>query len=251
MKRFVIILMSALCFFASFGTVAQAASDNLTPNNNESGDLGITIDGNFDDWADKTKQPMKENGDNFNIKYASLLTDSNNIYIYILMHPVGSGGGYETGYYKLQPSGYKLKVGSKIFDLTINPNYAKDVDNLKIGQKIAVPIDIWSGADNYNLVLNNLVYVSRQYVDQKMGDGTPIKGSGFVFEAKIPFKDLKGVSNTSGQTITLANGNLWDGELHVTGGSTGPVVLASTGFVIAIAAVLKYSGFSFKKRRTV
>ena len=36
MKRFIIILMSVLCFFASFGTVAQAASDNLTPNNNGS-----------------------------------------------------------------------------------------------------------------------------------------------------------------------------------------------------------------------
>lgn len=92
MKRFVIILMSALCFFASFGTVAQAASDNLTPNNNESGDLGITIDGNFDDWADKTKQPMKFPWDNNNIKYASMLADNNNIYLYIMMHPVLSGG---------------------------------------------------------------------------------------------------------------------------------------------------------------
>lgn len=84
-----------------------------------------------------------------------------------------------------------------------------------------------------------------------MGDGKTVKGTGYVFEAKIPFKDLKGISNTEGQNITLENPNLWTGKLHVTGGSTGPVVLASTGFIIALGAVLKYSGVSFKKRRTL
>ena len=254
MKRFIVILMSAICFFAGFGTISQATSKELTPDNNQDGDLGITIDGNFDDWADKSKQRMIKgsNNDDFNIKYAPLLTDSKNIYFYILMHPVGSGGGYDTGYYQIQPSGYKLKVGPKVFDLTINPSdnpNRKDIDHLKIGQKMPVSLDIWSASDSYNQVLDGLVYVKRQYIDQKMGDGTPIKGSGYVVEAKIPFKNLKGISNTSGQTIKLANGNLWDGDVEAAGGSTGPVILASSGFLIALGAVLKYSGFSFKKRR--
>lgn len=243
MKRFVIILMSALCFFASFGTVAQAASDNLTPNNNESGDLGITIDGNFDDWADKTKQPMQHPWDNDNFKYASMLTDNNNIYLYILMQPVLSGGDT-----KLQPDGYTLNVGGKVFNIDLNHH---STVNLNVGEKKAIVLDIYDPSTGSYHVLNNCVYVANQYINQKMGDGRTVKGNGYVFEAKIPFKNLKGISNTSGQNISLENTNLWSGKLHVTGGSTGPVVLASTGFVIAIAAILKYSGFSFKKRRTV
>lgn len=246
MKRFVIILMSALCFFASFGTVAQAASDNLTPNNNESGDLGITIDGNFDDWADKTKQPMISGNDHDNIKYASLLTDSKNIYFYVLMNPVLEGG-----YTHFQPTGYHLYVGGRIFDIDFN---YKNPVNLNIGEVKAVDTEIWDRTNYIDQHLNNLTYVSKQKINQNIGVANStktVKGVGYVFETKIPFKDLNGISNTSGQNITLANESLWDGMLHVTGGSTGPVVLASTGFVIAIAAVLKYSGFSFKKRRIV
>ena len=242
MKRFVIILMSALCFFASFGTVAQAASDNLTPNNNESGDLGITIDGNFDDWADKTKKPMVSGNDYSNIKYASMLVDNENIYIYVMMHPVLSGG-----YTSLQPSGYSLNVGGKTFSLDLNNN---TTTILNVGEKKAVTLGIYDASSGYTTV-NNCVYIANRYIDQKMGDGRTVKGTGYVFEAKVPFKELKGVSNTSGQDITLANDALWTGKLHVTGGSTGPVVLASTGFVIALIAVLKYSGVSFKKRRTL
>lgn len=242
MKRFIIILMSALCFFASFGTVAQAASDNLTPNNNESGDLGITIDGNFDDWADKTKQPMKFPWDNDNIKYASMLTDNDNIYLYVMMHPVLSGG-----YTNFQPSGYTLNVGGKTFSIDFNGNQTVKLD---VGDKKAVALGIYDNSTGSYETVNDCVYVANQYINQKMGDGKTVKGTGYVFEAKIPFKDLKGISNTSGQNISLENNNLWSGKLHVTGGSTGPVVLASTGFVIAIAAVLKYSGFNFKKRRS-
>jgi uncharacterized protein (TIGR04145 family) len=245
MKRFVIILMSALCFFASFGTVAQAASDNLTPNNNESGDLGITIDGNFDDWADKTKKKMGHPWDDDNYKYVSLLNDANNIYIYVLMKPKLQGG--DTGF---QHSDYTLSVGGQMYYVSFNNH--TDV-HLNVGEKKFVPINIYQNSDS-DVNLNNAACVSRQNITQyKYIDKdtlVPVPGTGYVFEAKIPFKSLKGISNTSGQKVTLENNTLWSGKVESAGGSTGPVVLASTGFVIAIAAVLKYSGFNFKKRRS-
>ncbi len=140
---------------------------------------------------------------------------------------------------------------SPLIKRTFKKDYV-DVSNLAIGEKKMVPLEIYNKINNQTTSYDNLVCVSRQYITQHVGTGsTTFKGKGYVFEAKIPFKYLKGISNTEGQNITLANTNLWSGTLQVTGGSTGPIVLASTGFVIAIIAVLKYSGFSFKKRRTL
>lgn len=56
-------------------------------NNNTSGSLGITINGNFSDWKDITKTVMHFNGDNDNLKDVALLADQNNIYFYVAMKP--------------------------------------------------------------------------------------------------------------------------------------------------------------------
>jgi hypothetical protein len=70
---------------------------------------------------------MKENGDNDNIKYVSLLTDDKNVYFYVEMKPQLSGG-----YTELQPSGYKLTVGGVVYDIDFNNNKLK-VESTKIG----------------------------------------------------------------------------------------------------------------------
>jgi len=223
---------------------SKADSSAMTisrPNNNENGDLGITIDGNFSDWADKTKHPMTEQGDDDNIKYASLLADNKNIYFYILMKPTLSGG-----YTNFQPSGYQLSVGGNLFYLSFNSNQTV---NLSLGETKAVSMNIYGADGATNKNLDGQAVVSLQAITQKMGDGSNIKGNGYVFECAVPMKYLKGISNTSGQTIKLANPNLWTGSLQASGGSTGPIVLASMGFVVAIGGAIKLTGFSFKKRR--
>lgn len=221
---------------------AAASSSDLstsTNHNNQEGNLGITIDGNFDDWADKTKHAMKISNDDDNIKYASLLTDQNNIYFYILMSPKLSGG-----YTNFQPDGYQLKVGGKVFYLSFNNHSTVQLD---LDQKQGVPLNIYS-SDGVNNNLIGQAYVARHTLDQKMGDGTTVKGSSYIMECAVPFSSLGGISNTSGQTITLANPNLWDGTIEASGGSTGPIILASAGFIIAIAGAIKLSGFKFKRR---
>lgn len=45
--------------------------------------------------------------------------------------------------------------------------------------------------------------------------------------------------NLAGSTIKLENSTLWSGSLTATSASSGPVVLASVGFVIAGFSVYK------------
>jgi uncharacterized protein (TIGR04145 family) len=211
-------------------TRSQASKKkSLANNNNVHGSMGITIDGKFHDWDDITKSAMTINGDNDNIKYAALVADSENIYFYVLMNPVLSGG-----YTSFQPAGYDLTVGGKEFWITFNNGQTVNLDE---GQSQMVSTNIYSSDANVNL--NGQAAVGKQSIDQTMGDGKKVKGIGYVFECAIPLKDLKGISDISDQTITLKNRNLWDGEIDTTGGSTGPVLLAGTGFAIAGWSVLQ------------
>ena len=202
-----------------------------TPNSYVNGALNIKIDGNFSDWDNVEKSPMVINGDNDNIKYAALVADDQNIYFYVMMHPVLSGG-----YTSFQPSGYDLTIGGKEFWISFNNNQTV---NLDVGQKQAVSMNIYSSDGSVDL--SNQAVVAKQNIDQKMGDGSTVKGTGYVFECAVPFSKLKGISNTSGQTITLKNSNLWNGELTTTGGSTGPILLASTGVAIAGWSVYQFT----------
>jgi len=241
-SKFVIVLMSIVSAIMLSTTVTQAATtENVTANNSSTDNLGIKIDGNFDDWKDMPSQDMFSGNDKDNAKHVSLVTDSKNIYIYVLMHPVLEGG-----YTNFQPSNYDLTVGGKVFNVSFNNH---STVNLAVGQTKSVPINIWSDAGGVNL--NDHAYVGRQNIDQKRMVGNnksvTVVGQGYVFEAAIPFKDLHGISNTSDQMITLANQSLWTGKVNATGGSTGPVLLAGTGVVIALFSVLKLTGFDFKK----
>lgn len=211
--------------------------DDLAENNNANGDFDISIDGDFDDWDDVLKSTMTVDGDNDNLKYVALVADSNNVYFYVKMQPVLAGG-----YTSFQPAGYVLTVGGKPFYISFNNNQTV---NLDVGKSQNVSMNIYSPDVNVNL--DGQASVSNQSIDQKNGDGSTVKGHGYVLECSIPIKDLKGISDTSDQTITLENSNLWTGKVTTTGGSTGPVLLASTGVAIAGLSVYKLS----RKKRGV
>lgn len=221
---------------ASSPSSASTSSSNLT-NTNTSGNLGITIDGKFSDWDDKTKFAMKINGDDDNIKYASLLTDDNYIYFYIRMNPVLYGG-----YTDLQSSGYDLTVGGVTYNLNFGNHYSgKPGDNGPIN----LPVEVYQATHNYDNKNAGEMAAASEKITQKMGDGSKVDGWGTVLEVRIPFSALKYSSKTSGQVITLANRNLWSGEITASGGSTGPFVLALIGFGVAVAALL----LTWKKKK--
>lgn len=221
----------------------QASSDSTqATNNNTSENLGIKIDGDFSDWADKTLSDMYISGDQDNLKKAALLADNKNVYFYVAMMPK-LGNGSTSGYATFQASGYQLNVGGIIYDISFNNNSTVTLD---VGQKQAVSVNVYNEKTGADSTFDDDAYVANQELTQKNGQGESVQGNGYVLECAIPFSVLGSSSDTSGQTITLANSNLWTGKLQTTGGSTGPVLLAGTGFIIALFFVIVLPN---KKRR--
>lgn len=106
----------------------QASSDSTqATNNNTSENLGIKIDGDFSDWADKTLSDMYISGDQDNLKKAALLADNKNVYFYVAMMPK-LGNGSTSGYATFQASGYQLNVGGIIYDISFNNNSTVTLD---------------------------------------------------------------------------------------------------------------------------
>lgn len=191
---------------------------------------GIKIDGEFNDWSDKPQTRITVPGDDYNVKTGGLLADKNSIYFYIDMSPV-QGNGYNT----LQPAGYKLTVGNKIFDLTFNGGFTSG-DTSMIGQKKSLTITCWSSSDNSTLDMSKAqAILSRVETKQSYDD---------IMECEILISSLK-LEGTTSQQISLTNSNLGTQTLVVNGGSTGPVVLTAIGLSIAVVGVTR---LAYKKR---
>lgn len=226
MKK-IILAMLVLLGLASISvtTNVQAAVTSNSTNDTS----GIKIDGNFDDWKDKPINDIKSGNDDYNIKHESLLADQDNIYFFLDMSPLH---GY--GYVNLQPSGYELTVGDRKYSLNVEDNpYDLEVNKPK---KVHLYIYEHDNIGNISKLSSKAeVYVTKVpiNVDKGVGQGYTQK-----MEFKLPLSEL-GITGTTSQDITMTNRNLGDQTLHVKGGSTGPVVLAVSGFAIALLAVIK------------
>ncbi|WP_338078484.1 Firmicu-CTERM sorting domain-containing protein [Companilactobacillus crustorum] len=165
--------------------------------------------------------------DNYNIKHESLLGDEDNVYFFLDMSPE-HGYGYKT----IQPSGYELTVGDKTFSLTVQNPYNLQVNHPR---KVGLWVYEHDGIGNVNKEVDNVACLNR--VPIKVDSGV---GLGYTekMEFKLPLSEL-GIKGTASQNITMTNHNLGDQTLHTTGGSTGPILLAVSGFAIALLAVIK------------
>lgn len=224
--------------------------------NNVSGDLGINIDGDFNDWNDKTMTEVHWKGDNDNRELATLLADDKYVYFYVLMEP-HLEGGYKT----FQPSGYKLHVGDAVYDITLNNGQTVNLAN---GSTQAVSVTVFDNKkyekdqNSMDATINNAgeAYVGNTTIDQTAyeyikdhgNSAVTVQTPSYQWEVRIPLKNLTSSSNETGQDISLTTTTIWTDTLHTSGGSTGPVVLASAGFLIAAITVLKTTGFKLKKR---
>jgi hypothetical protein len=220
MRKLYCLLMFLIGLTIFGGTTTVQAADN---------DYGIKIDGNFSDWADKKKTDIQSNDDTYNIKHEALLADGKNIYFYLNMSP-----NHGNGYKNLQPAGYELRVGDKLFWLTIQDPY-----NLQINEKRAVKIWAYE-QDNTGGGVNEILPNAKAYISRVRNNDDPTinNGSTDKMEFEIPFSDLKAVSTTS-QKVTMHNGNLGNQTLTTEGGSTGPVILAISGLAIAMFGIIK------------
>lgn len=214
-----LLILIGIGSFASTTTVKADAANNTE---------GIKIDGHFDDWKDKPITNIQSNNDTYNIKHESLLADEDNVYFYLDMSPE-HGYGYAT----IQPSGYKLTVGDKIFDITVQNPY-----NLTVNQPRKVDLYAYEedGIGNVSKVLTSAkAYVNRIpiNVDKGVGNGYTEK-----MEFKMPLREL-GITGATPQKITMHNSDLGDQTLTVMGGSTGPILLAISGLALALLGLIK------------
>lgn len=227
MKK-LILAMLVLLGLASFSVTTNVqAAVTSNPANNTS---GIKIDGNFDDWKDKPITDITSGTDDYNVKHESLLADQNNIYFYLDMSPE-----HGNGYRDMQTAGYEMTVGDRQFSLRMI-----DLSNLQENKPQKVRFQIWEDDANNQGRVNKASTETVAYVNKVPinVDKRIVHGYTDELEFKMPLSEL-GITGTTSQEITMTNKTLGDQTLHVMGGSTGPVVLAISGFAIALLAVVK------------
>ena len=221
MRKYYPLILSILAVVSVFIPI-NAHADNK---------YGIVIDGAFSDWSGLPMTELSfsyENGQN--IKHASLVTDEANLYFYLNMAPEGHN------YHNLQPSGHKLTIGNKVFWMTFNNTFPSE-DLSVIGQTKDVQVNFWAEDNSVNVTIpGKLTRVKTDFSDTSYSDEV---------EVAISFEQLK-VEATSSQTITYSNANLGEQTITVTGGSTGPWILAGIAVVIAGYSFWKIRGKSLK-----
>ncbi|MBL3531650.1 hypothetical protein JMJ99_09750 [Companilactobacillus zhachilii] len=176
--------------------------------------FGITIDGNFDDWKDKPMVDIQNPWRTDPIKESSLLTDGKYIYYYITMSKSGKDN------YPMQVNSYELTVGGKMHDINIKNAW----DLPKNASKKVMLQDSTMG--EYNMIHSPAIittYAKKGKVYSAM-------------EAKIPYSDLHATQFTD-QDISMKTPILGSQVVYAKGAGTGPVVLASVGFGIAVLSL--------------
>ena len=141
-------------------------------------------------------------------------------------------------YHNLQPSGHKLTIGNKVFWMTFNNTFPSE-DLSVIGQTKDVQVNFWAEDNSVNVTIPETYACKTDFSDTSYSDEV---------EVAIPFEQLK-VEATSSQTITYSNANLGEQTITVTGGSTGPWILAGIAVVIAGYSFGKLEGNLLKQSR--
>lgn len=221
MKKFSVVLILILSFLFCVNEPVKA--DTSTNSNNNS--LGIVIDGKFDDWKDKPITQLFTDNDQYNIKQASLLADTQNIYFYLDMASLNS-----SGYNTLQTSSYLLTIKGQQIYLTFS-NTIPSGGN--IGKSQSINVSGWNQMNNASYSMPNTQAIeTRQATTNSYTD---------IVEIAIPYADL-GLNNTISDSIaiTIKNDNLGSQTIHTNGGSTGPIVLSGVGLSMALLGFFVY-----------
>lgn len=193
------------------GVIAGKGDTPAKGNNNTANDnLGIVIDGKFADWDNITKT-TEANGDKM-----AMVADGDNVYVYVM-----------ASQYYVPQNGFKFTAGGQSFFITMQ--------NGGNGSTSTTPVSFKVAGGPYD--------TSTQYPDVGTGAMVQAKVDGQtqgLLEFSFKLSDL-GLSSTASQTITLHNDAVGPTTITAAGGSTGPVVLAGVGVLLA--------GFGYWKAR--
>ncbi|WP_390409790.1 Firmicu-CTERM sorting domain-containing protein [Lacticaseibacillus jixiensis] len=184
--------------------------------NHNNDNLGLSIDGEFADWQDIQKTVLSGNKNQM-----AMVTQGDDVYVYVKMNPNMPMPGY---------GDYNFTIGGQhVFVWSNNMPQQSQLTTGGAAQAVTFYGGKWNEGNQYGTVGTGYV---RQY------DGGA--GAYDVMEFKVSLKAFN-LSNTTSQTITMENPNVGGGAVTAAGGSTGPVVLASVGVLIA--------GFGYYKLR--
>lgn len=219
-KRFAVCLFTiSFVFLASFPV--YAASDNQVQylTQGEATDyVGITIDGNYDDWTDKPHSKIQypwDTGNNYHL--GALFRDENFVYLHIKM----SANSYS------QFNGYNY-----LFTVDGKPQYV-----------LAVP------PDATNITEGNTSLVIRRQNGYKIIDGaegvvTRQSGQPDEWEIEIPLDFFTNHPDNI-KTITFQCSNIGPQEIIAAGTPTLPFAIAGSGLILATVGY----GLSRRKRK--
>ncbi len=189
--------------------------------NNSNDDLNIVIDGAFQDWTNVAI--TKVAGDSvYNSRYMAMVSDGKYVYVYVKMQPYDAMPGY---------GDYNFQIGGKTYNV-----WSSNIPNNLTVDGDAQAVTLTGGDTNegsqYGTVATG--YVKRQTLVEN--------GQSYGWYDTMEFKlDLSklNVSTMNGQQITMSNPNVGNGAVTAAGGSTGPVLLASVGVLLAGVGYMK------------
>lgn len=204
-----VLLMSSFPVLASSGGVVNAgdAVSSYVP---------ITIDGNYEDWADKPHSQMSYSWDtNNNYHSGAIFRDETYVYLHIRMSP--------TGYTQFNGNNYHFMADDK---------------------ELYVQVETINNANIVNG--NNQLVVRRQngyqIIDDATGYLTHNSGQPDEWEIRIPLEAFPGAVKNI-RTITFECSNLGEQVLSAKGTPTLPYLIAGGGLVIAVA------GYQINRRK--
>lgn len=194
-------------------------------------DYNIAIDGNMSDWQDKPKTVITPYDSIYNNHEVSLLSDDSNVYFYVQMAKAGGNNTMIT-------SEYILDIGDTEFAILMpdinNPYSGLPItnDTLKIGESMAIGVAAQLRKGSSTIIPSQYTVLNdanvKAYITRTPNDDSFVD----EMEIQIPFSTL-GIENSTSQTISLSNPNLGTQEATISGGSTGPIVLAVVALFLA------------------
>jgi uncharacterized protein (TIGR04145 family) len=205
-----VVFMSSFPVSASSGGVINAgeAASSYVP---------ISIDGNFEDWADKPHSQLSYSWDtNNNYHSGALFRDETYIYLHIRMSP--------NSYTQFNGNNY-------IFNVDNMPDFGVQVETV-----------------NYSAIVEgeNQLVIRRQsgykIIDSATGYLTRTTGQPDEWELRIPLETFQGTVKNI-RTITFRCSNLGEQTLIATGTPTLPYLIVAGGLVIAVA------GYQISRRK--
>ncbi|WP_261806695.1 Firmicu-CTERM sorting domain-containing protein [Lapidilactobacillus luobeiensis] len=217
------ILLVSLALLAQ-ATVTARASTVTSP---------ITIDGRVDDWGAHSQGELSYTNGHSNVRHIGLFSDGTYIYFYVNMNP-----DFQGTVSHLPSDGYHLEVEGRRYSISLKDPEFRSPFTSKVGEQHDLRVQSEGGVH----------YANSQATVLRLGDGQG--HSSEQVEVKIKVTDLNaGLKLNPSAPISFEN-NTAIGEEKVTyqGTSSGPVLLAGIGFVIALLGIYQVRPNHHQKR---